>query len=323
MSRIDDDNDISVVGYLLFKKVIIDGANTISSPLTYGFPAITGFLGSFHAMSRKMADDTQLSEVSLGGVLLACHDCQPQMYRPNTYNNYTFNQTRNPIKKDGKTASIIEEGKCHLMMSFVVEVLADTSLTTEQQTSAIKNTKEWIQQQRMAGGSVRGVARFEPVQFFDSSDISAVIPQLLPAFVLMNAQNDFTQIIENVQKNNPEATPLDALINVCALHHIPETQKNGDTKWLTTSCKSGHGWLVPMPIGYQGISECYEAGVMQNVRNPEYRSQYVEAIYSLGKWVYPQRLNRIGGEHDIANAFWRYHYDADNSLYLVTQQQDF
>lgn len=323
MSRIDDDNDIGVVGYLLFKKVIIDGANTISSPLTYGFPAITGFLGSFHAMSRKMADDEQLSNVSLGGVLLACHDCQPQMYRPNTYNNYTFNQTRNPIKKDGKTASIIEEGKCHLTMSFVVEVLADTSLTTEQQASAIQNTKQWIQQQRMAGGSVRGLARFEPVQFFDSSDISAVIPQLLPAFVLVDAQNEFTQIIEDVQKDNPEATPLDALIDVCALHHIPETQKNGDTKWLTTSRKSGHGWLVPMPIGYQGISDLYDSGVMQNVRNPEYPSQYVEAIYSLGKWVYPQRLNRIGGEHDIANAFWRYHYDADNSLYLVTQRQDF
>lgn len=323
MSRIDDDNDIEVMGYLLFKKVIIDGANTISSPMTYGFPAITGFLGSFHAMSRKMAEDEQLSIIALGGVLLACHDCQPQMYRPNTYNNYTFNQTRNPIKKDGKTASIIEEGKCHLTMSFVVEVLADTKLTTEQQASATQKTKQWIQQQRMAGGSVRGLARFEPVQFFDSSDISAVIPQLLPAFVLMNAQNEFAQIINDVQKDNPDATPLDALIDVCTLHHIPESQKNGEIKWSATSRKSGHGWLVPMPIGYQGISEVFDAGVMQNVRNPEYPSQYVEAIYSLGKWVYPQRLNRIGGEHDIANAFWRYHYDVDDSLYLVTQQQDF
>lgn len=323
MSRIDDDNDIGVIGYLLFKKVVIEEANTISSPLTYGFPATTGFLGSFHAMSRKMADDEQLSSVSLGGVLLACHDCQPQMYRPNTYNNYTFNQTRNPIKKDGKTASIIEEGKCRLVMSFVVEVLADTKLMTEQQESIIQKTKQLIQQQRMAGGSVRGLARFEPVQFFDSNDISAVIPQLLPAFVLMDAQNEFAQIIDEVQKDHPDATPLDALIEVCALHHIPETQKNGETKWSTMSRKSGHGWLVPMPIGYQGISDCYEAGVMQNVRNPEYPSQYVEAIYSLGKWVYPQRLNRIGGEHDIANAFWRYRYDANDSLYLVTQQQDF
>lgn len=323
MSRIDDDNDIGVVGYLLFKKVVIEQVNTISSPLTYGFPAITGLLGSFHVMSRKMVDDELLSEVSLGGVLLACHDCQPQMYRPNSYNNYTFNQTRNPIKKDGKTASIIEEGKCRLVMSFVVEVLADTRLTTEQQASAIQNTKQWIQQQRMAGGSVRGLSRFEPVQFFDTEDISAVIPQLLPAFVLMDAQDEFAQIIDEVQKDNPDATPLDVLIDVCALHQIPETKPNGETKWSTMSRKTGHGWLVPMPIGYQGISDVFDTGVMQNVRNPEYPSQYVEAIYSLGKWVYPQRLNRIGGEHDIANAFWRYRYDADDALYLVTQQQDF
>lgn len=322
MSRIDDDDAIGVVGYLLFKKVVIDGANTISSPITYGFPAITGFLGSFHAMSRKMADDDALSEVSLGGVLLACHDCQPQVYRPSSYNSYTFNQSRNPIKKDGKTASIIEEGKCRLVMSFVVEVLSDTALTAEQQEHALQKTKQWLYQQRMAGGSVRELARFEPIQFFDVNDISAVIPQLLPAFVLMDAQDEFAQIIDAIQADQPDATPLDALIDVCALHHVPETQKNGDTKWKAVSRKTGHGWLVPIPIGYQGISDVFEAGTMQNVRNPEYPSQYVEAIYSLGKWVYPQRLNSIGGEHDIANAFWRYHHDADAALYLVTQQHD-
>ena len=197
MSRIDDDDDLGVVGYLLIKKVVIDAANTISSPITYGFPAITGFLGSFHAMSRKMAQDDELSDVSLGGVLLACHDCQPQMYRPNSYNNYTFNQTRNPIKKDGKTASIIEEGKCRLNMTFVVAVLAESKLTPELQATAMQKTEQWIQQQRMAGGSVRGLARFEPVQFFETDDISAVIPQLLPAFVLMDAQEEFAQIMRD------------------------------------------------------------------------------------------------------------------------------
>lgn len=323
MSRIDDDDDLGVVGYLLIKKVVIDAANTISSPITYGFPAITGFLGSFHAMSRKMAQDDELSDVSLGGVLLACHDCQPQMYRPNSYNNYTFNQTRNPIKKDGKTASIIEEGKCRLNMTFVVEVLAESKLTPELQATAIQKTEQWIQQQRMAGGSVRGLARFEPVQFFETDDISAVIPQLLPAFVLMDAQEEFAQIIDEVKADNPDATPLDALIDVCTLHHIPETQKNGETKWATMSRKTGHGWLTPIPIGYQGISDVFDAGAMQNVRNPEYASQYVEAIYSLGKWVYPQRLNSIGGDNDVANAFWRYHHDTEQNLYLVTQQHDF
>lgn len=319
MSRVIDEVSIGVKGYLMFKKVIIEDANSISSPITYGFPAITGFLGSFHAMSRKMTEDAQLTGVSLGGVLIACYDCQPQIYRPNTYSNYTFNQTRNPIKRDGKTASIIEEGKCRLVVSFVVEILADDGLMPEQQNRLIKQTTQWIQQQRMAGGSVQGLARFDAVRYFNQSDVSMLIPQLLPAFVLMDASDDFVQIIETVRQDNPEANALDALIDVCALHQIPETQKNGDTKWSTMSRKSGHGWVVPMPIGYQGISDTYEAGVMQNVRNPEYASQYVEAIYGLGKWVYPQRLNDMDGKNAIVNAFWRYHYDADQSLYLVTQ----
>lgn len=322
MSRVIDDVSIGVKGYLMFKKVVIEGANSISSPITYGFPAITGFLGSFHAMSRKMAEDQPLAEVSLGGVLIACYDCQPQIYRQNNYSNYTFNQTRNPIKKDGKTASIIEEGKCRLVVSLVVEVLADDTLMPELQDHLIQQTTQWIQQQRMAGGSVQGLDRFEPVQYFDKNDVSILTPQLLPAFVLMDAQDDFAAIIKAVQQDNPEATALDALIDVCALHQVPELQKNGDSKWSTQSRKSGHGWVVPIPIGYQGISDLYDAGVMQNGRNPEYPSQYVEAIYSLGKWVYPQRLNNIDGKNAITNAFWRYHYDAEQSLYLVTQDQN-
>lgn len=308
-----------VVGYLIFKKVRIASANTISSPITYGFPAITGFLGAFHAMSRKMMACDGLSSYSLGGVLLACHDCQPQVYRSSRYSNYTFNQSRNPIKKDGKTASIIEEGKCHLTMTFVVEILGDYEPTEEEQTLLITQTKQWIQQQRIAGGSVNGLNRHDPVVFLAEEEIDALAPLLMPAFVLTDAQDDFLEIIEERQAVNPDATPLDALIDVCTLHHIPEPKvKQGEptseTVWKTTSCKSGRGWLVPIPIGYQGISDLYDAGAMENVRNPEYPSQYVEAVYGLGKWIYPQRLT-----DRFEQAFWRYSHDAEQSLYLVTQ----
>lgn len=303
-----------VVGYLVFKKVNITDANTISSPITYGFPAITGFLGAFHAMSRKMAQVSELKNYGLGGVLLACHDCQPQMYRTNTYSNYTFNQSRNPIKKDGKTASIIEEGKCHLTMTFVVEVLAEEELSQSEKHILIEQSQKWIQQQRLAGGSVHGLAKTEPVSFVDAENVDEITPLLMPAFVLMDAQNEFAQIIDEVQQQNPDATALDALIDVCALHHIPVEKGEGEIEWQVHSKKTGRGWLVPMPIGYQGISDLYGAGVMKNARNPEYPSQYVEAIYSLGKWVYPQRLN-----HNLETAFWHYHHNGENALYLVTQ----
>ncbi|MDP8040985.1 type I-F CRISPR-associated protein Csy2 [Pasteurella atlantica] len=303
-----------VAGYLVFHKVQICNANSISSPITYGFPAITGFLGAFHSMSRKMMAMEEWQAYSLGGVLLACYDCQPQIYRASKYSNYTFNQSRNPIKKDGKTASIIEEGKCHLTMSFVVEVLGTEDLSIEEQKHLIEQSSQWILQQRIAGGSTQRLAK---VDFVDNG-LHHVVPMLMPAFVLMDAQKDFEEIITELQKVDPNVTALDALIDVCTLHHIPEEVPNKKEQteifWKTTSKKTGRGWLVPMPIGYQGISPKYDAGLMQNIRNPEYPSQYVEAVYGLGKWIYPQRLT-----DNIKNAFWHYSYDEKNALYLVTQ----
>jgi len=308
-------NDKEVIGYLVFNRVKINNANSISSPLTYGFPAITGFLGAVHAMSRKLSQHDTLNHLSLDGVLIACHDCQPQTYRANNYNDYTFNQTRNPIKKDGKTASIIEEGKCNLDITLAVEVLAEDALDVEDNhiSQLIEQSKQWIMQQRIAGGSVTHISRYQSVRFVTEEDSDEIKPMLLPAFVLMNAQQDLIDIKNILQATNPKVTELDALLDVCSLHHVPETDDKNKTTWHTRSAKTGRGWLVPMPIGYQGISDLFEPGEMQNTRNPEYPSQYVEAIYSLGKWVFPHRIN------ELQNAFWHYQYDFNNELYLVTQ----
>ncbi|VEI44827.1 CRISPR-associated protein [Actinobacillus equuli] len=63
--------------YLLFDHVEIQAANTISSPITYGFPALTGFTGAIHALSRKLFPQ----QVELGGVMIACHDYQILGYK--------------------------------------------------------------------------------------------------------------------------------------------------------------------------------------------------------------------------------------------------
>ncbi|KAE9530176.1 type I-F CRISPR-associated protein Csy2 [Testudinibacter aquarius] len=311
------------VGYLIFKRVKIQDANSISSPITYGFPAVSGFLGAFHAMSRRLQQHQlpeELNEVglSLKGVLIACHDCQVKAYRQSDYSDYTFNQTRNPIKKDGSVASIIEEGKCNLLVTLVVEVFAENiwPLEDEQcQTQLVNLSRQWIQQQRLAGGSVLGL---KSVEYIQAEAIGEISRHLLPAFVLMNAQQDLIELTQIQQHKNPTATALDALIDVVTLQHIPiEQQEKGKTVWQTVSPKSGRGWLVSMAIGFQGIADSVEAGKMQNSRNAEYSSQYVEAVYSLGKWVFPHRIN------DLNKAFWHYHHIAEQDLYLTIQNTQF
>ena len=297
--------------YLLLDRVEIQAANTISSPLTYGFPAITGFVGAVHALGRKLPAG---NGISLGGVLIASHQCNVQHYRPHSYADYTFNQTRNPIKKDGKTAAIVEEGKVNLTVSLVIEVNIDRQAHKALRENAVEfeqTIKQLVMQQRIAGGSVFNV---RSAKWFESvgGDLQRA---LLPAFVLMDAQNDLAEITAALQIKQPEATALDALIDVVTVHHHPPDAEKDEPKWRASSVKTGRGWLVPIPVGFQGIAPLIEAGQLANCRNPEYTSQYVESVYSLGKWVFPYRLN------DLTTCFWRYS-QPQNNLYLVTQTYD-
>lgn len=303
--------NLECVGYLLLNRIQISNANTISSPLTYGFPAVTGFTGAIHALSRKVSQIDGLEDIRLDGVLIACHDCQPQTYRENSYKDFTFIQTRNPLKKDGKTASIIEEGRCHLTVSLVVGIYADDDLTDEQVEQLILKVYQLIRQQRIAGGSVHKLNNFEPVSFYKDADINEIKTKLLPAFVLTNAHDDLQAITAQLQTNNPEATALDALLETATLHHVPSDAQG--SSWTVETIKKGRGWLVPIPVGYQGISPQFDAGQMQHTRNPEYPSQYVEAIYSLGKWVFPYSIA------DLSTALWYQKHDTEQDLYLVTQ----
>lgn len=309
--------DLDLVGVLMLKNVRIQNANAISSPITYGFPAINGFTGAVHALSRKINSVAGLEDVYLDGVLIACHECVPQTYRESDFKEYTFNQTRNPILKSGKTPAFIEEGRCHLKVSLIIGVYSEDSMRNKNKIIHLVNTvKTKIQQQRIASGSVMGLDRFEPVTFKPAEQINEFNKALLPAFVLMNAQKELNDITAELKENDPNATPLDALLHTATLTHLP-TEHSGKTEWQVQSIKKGRGWIVPIPIGFQSLSEKYEAGVMQNTRNPDYPSQYVEAVYGLGKWVFPHRIE------DLETALWYQKYDEINELYLVSQDPDF
>ncbi|VEB26587.1 CRISPR-associated protein [Actinobacillus lignieresii] len=311
--------------YLLFDHIEIQAANTISSPITYGFPALTGFTGTIHALSRKLFSQ----QVELGGVMIACHDYQILGYKNSDFSDLTFNQTRNPLKKNGDSPSIIEEGKIHLDISLVVEMevkdpelyYALNSQDSEQKTQFLEHCKKLLMQQRIAGGSV---FQIENVELFNLSEESEIKLALMPAFVLMDAKQilaDITQSLQNGISNNeitiypatPNANVLDALLEVATLHHIPLSENATSQEWETFNVNQGKGWLVPIPVGYQAISPLFTAGEMQNCRVTEYPSQYVETVYSLGKWVFPFSL-----PDDLSQCFWHYNTPQDN-LYLITQ----
>ena len=298
--------------YLLFDHVKIHNANAISSPLTYGFPAISGFLGAIHALNRKIESD---DPIYLDGVLIACHDCDVQVYRPNNYTDYTFRLTRNPLAKNGDTRSIIEEGRVHLDVSLIVEVKIEDRETLDDvndQEKFINQIRQKLYQQRIAGGQV---IEIESVGLYSASEsLDDLTQALLPAFVLVEAQQELQEITAELQQKDPNATALDALVETAMLHHHPQEKD----QWQTTSVKQGRGWLVPIPLGYQAISPLFEAGKVEHARSNEHPTQFVECIYGLGKWVFPLRL-----QDNLSQAFWRYKCSElqsnDADIYIINQ----
>ena len=200
-----------------------------------------------------------------------------------------------------------------MTVSLIVGVYSDSLFFDEDddQIDLLQQTvKNLIQQQRIAGGSVIGLNKFAPVSFRVKEKISEFTDKLLPAFVLTDAHDDLQTITAGLQTKNPEATALDALLETATLHHVPSDAQG--SSWTVESVKKGRGWLVPIPVGFQGISPQFDAWQMQHSRNPEYPSQYVEAIYSLGKWVFPYSIA------ELSTALWYQQYDVEQDLYLVS-----
>lgn len=301
--------------YLFFDHVKIHNANAISSPLTYGFPAISGFVGAIHALNRKIEST---DPIYLDGVLIACHECDVQVYRPNDYSDYTFRLTRNPVAKNGDTRAIIEEGRVHLDVSLLIEVKIENFealYDDDQKNEFVNQMKQKLYQQRIAGGHVLEIGEAKLIPS-DASD-ETLANLLLPAFVLVEAQQDLQEITAELQQRDPNATALDALIETAMLHHHPQEKEH----WQTTSVKQGRGWLVPIPLGYQAISPLFAAGKLQEARSNDHQSQFVECIYGLGKWVFPLRL-----KENLSQAFWRYQCSTLQSngaeIYIINQQNN-
>lgn len=303
-------NDIDF--YLFLDRIEINNANAISSPLTYGFPAVTGFLGAIHALQRKIPFDVN---ISFEGAIIACHETRVKRYRP-PKSDYIFSQSRNPIKKDGKTASIIEEGKVDLTISLVLPVRCDDEDDEDWLDDNKAGFVDWVKQtvltQRIAGGSVFELASVSLDRF---ENLDLLKAQLAPAFILMDARQHLNNITHELQKDNPEATALDALLEVATVHHIPEMDDRQEVKWKRANVKQGRGWLVPMPVGYQAISPLFEPGIMKDCRSQQYPSQFVETLYGLGQWVFPYSLKTL------VSAFWQLNSDNSN-VYFVEQMTD-
>ncbi len=137
-----------VKNLLILPRLRVQNANAVSSPMTWGFPAMSAFVGLMHALERKLAEASL--PVSLGRVGVICHDFEAQA----TEGGYIrgFHLTRNPVDKTGGTAAIVEEGRVHLDITLIFAI--DTGAAESEHENIAHQISEMVSGMRIAGGSV-------------------------------------------------------------------------------------------------------------------------------------------------------------------------
>lgn len=308
-------------GLLLLPRLRVQNANAISGPLSWGFPSPTAFLGFAHALERRLKQDWDLQFTGVG---IVCHHFEPLTSRPAGRRHQVFRLSRHPVragykKYEGKDAALVEEGRAHFEVSLLLETEGDLDDEPQEFLSVLLNH---IHSMRLAGGSILpayGEAhqpQWQPIwddEENNQATFRSLRRNLLPGFAVVQRTDLLTGHLDSLKEQTPDATTLDALLDLTQLNVEPETDKDGNTHW---QYRSASGWLVPLPVGYAAISDVYPPGEVANTRDNKTSFCFVESLYSLGQWISPHRI-------DNANSMmWRYQTKLEQGLYLCANDYE-
>lgn len=302
-------------GLLVMPHLRVQNANAISSQMTHGFPSITAFTGLMWALERKLtAGGLPLRFLKVGVI---CHDHQEQV---NDGFVKTFRLTRNPVEKDGSTAGIVEEGRTHLDLTLVFLVQQKTSAADNSPLLVNANDKaldefaqqawETLSMMRVAGGSVlpsrpapgRSIRPWLRVVLDEPAERAAQFREWrrrwLPGFALVGRDDLVSTRLAMLQEERPDATTLDAWMDLSRFNYRAEpagddAKPDSRVHWSDPRRPKGSGWIVPIPVGYAGLSKLYEGGEVRNARDADTPLRFVESVYSMGEWISPHRLDSI------------------------------
>ncbi|WP_419601233.1 type I-F CRISPR-associated protein Csy2 [Thiolapillus sp.] len=302
-------------GLLLIPHLRVQNANVTSGPLSWGFPSPTAFLGFAHALERKLRD---LWDLQFTGVAIVCHHFEPLTTQPNRRRHQVFNLMRHPVragyrKWQDKDAALIEEGRAHMEISLLLETEGDFD---DEADEFLEMLSETVLGMRLAGGSIlpsRGAGSKPLWQVWWDEEAQNLASfrklrrQLLPGFALVHRPDLLTERLNKLREHSPDTNTLDALMDLSALHVEPEANEQGKIHW---QYRRSPGWIVPLPIGYSGLSALYPPGEVANTRDSTTPFRFVESLYSLGQWISPHRI------HHPHHLMWRYQTDEHNGLYL-------
>ncbi|ENV66342.1 CRISPR-associated protein (Cas_Csy2) family protein [Acinetobacter junii] len=284
--------------FLLIPHLKLHNANAMSSPYTIGFPAMTAWLGAVHALQRKL--QAKALDVALTKVAVSCHEFNLQTYKGQGDFVHSIIGTANPLDKDGSRPAFIEEARCHLEVSLLIEI---ENLSIKKREQLLEMVTDLVGSMKFASGDVLAVKKCQVIDFDEDEsqdkELRPILNKLMLGHVLIERRD---LIIESM---NQGKDALDSVLDYLKVTHSSTIDEYDKVTW--TSKRKAEGWLIPIAVGFQGISEL---GRAKNQRDANTPHRFAESVLTLGEFVMPYRI-----EH-IDQLLWQYHVDLENNLYL-------
>lgn len=284
---------------LLIPRIKIQNANALSSPYTIGFPAMTAWLGAVHALQRQL-NKNGWENILLDSVAVICHEMELQTYKGNDDYVYSIIGTGNPLDKQGKRPPFIEEGRCHLIVSLVIEYQGidkdEESLFIDALHLQLRTTL------RLAGGDILNFNEPEIFKIFDKQDVQNLTRKLMPGYAILERRDLMIQAMIDGQD------AMDAMLDYLKVMHRCEQNNAGHCEWI--SKRKIAGWIVPLSIGFHGITPL---GLAANQRDVDTPHRFAESIVTLGEFKMVYSIKNLD------DMLWHTHVDVENNLYLCQQ----
>lgn len=297
---------------ILLPHIKVQNANALSSPFTIGFPAMTAWLGAVHALQRKLNMQDVLIEFSAVGVVV--HHFDLKTYKGPGDFVHSIIGTGNPLepksekdkpKDNAVRPSFIEEARCHLEASLVIEY---SGIEAQDEQPMLEQLHQlMLGNMKLAGGDILNCGAPDIVR-----DFQLTKRKLMPGYALVERRD----LVQEAMEQGQDA--MDAVLDYLAIHHSSTKEDNDGGErvhWQSQRKATGsdgqRGWVVPIATGFHGISE---QGSALNQRDPDSPHRFAESVVTLGEFKMPYHLK---SPEDL---LWRYQVEPENNLYLCVQQ---
>jgi len=292
---------------LLLPHIKVHNANALSSPFTIGFPAMTAWLGAAHSLQKKI-NAYGLDHVKFKGVAVVSHKAELQTQKAGYVHSIIVAKRPPSTRKEltdfcaGSAPSFIEEARCHLNVSLLIE---HVGVSKDDEEEFVRQVAHHLSaSMKIAGGDILS---FQDPQLFrieegDDKELRRLTRRLMPGYAVIERR----ELMIEAMRQGQDA--LDALLDYLALHHACEQDDEGNVTW--TSKRKTAGWIVPIATGFHGISDIGQAKNQRDTKTPH---RFAESAVTLGEFRMPHRITSLD------EILWFYHVDLEKNLYLCQQ----